>query len=162
MRLLNARLSSIGNKTMLCVTAAFVIGTALYIGPLASANPTVASSQCTIKAEMEAMNVQLDSALPPGLMVAAAHSNLERIHPGSRVVEEQAGRAHSAQLPIVQNHDVLVARVEGEGDMPIGGPVGKPGDAPQVVMGSVSCAIAVYDSDTGEFLVEWQVLTPRP
>jgi hypothetical protein len=95
-------------------------------------------------------------------MVAAAYNNLESIHPGTRVVEEQVGRAHSAQLPIVQNHNVLVARVEGEGDMPIGGPVGRPGDSPQVVMGSVSCAIAVYDSDTGEFLVEWQVLTPRP
>jgi hypothetical protein len=107
---------------------------------------------------MNVMNVQLDRSVPPGRMVGDADRNVQDAHPGARAVEEMVGRAHSAQLPIVENHSVVILRVEGEEDLPIGGPVDT---THPVVMGRVSCAIAVYDSDTGEFLVEWQTLTPR-
>jgi hypothetical protein len=162
MRILNASRSSIHMKTILVgFTAALVLGTALVIGSVASAKPTDASGPCTINAQMLRLNIQIDNTVPPGRMVAAAHKNLKSAHPHARVVEEKVGRAHSGQIPSVDGQNVVVLRVEGEEDMPIGAPVDFSGGATKHLMGQVSCAVAFYDSNTGEFIVEVQSLTPR-
>lgn len=161
MRLMNAKLSRNPTRAMLYGGLAALVATVtLCFTSVASANPaaTGPNRPCTIDAELNVVNVQLDRSVPPGQMIADAHRSLQNAHPGASVVEQMVGRAHSAQLPIVENRNVVILRVEGEEDRPIGGPVDT---SHSVVMGRVSCAVAVYDSDTGEFLVEWQSLTPR-
>lgn len=125
--------------------AGLVVLAGLAIGPRALANIT--APNCTIRDVLEYQDVQSNTATELAVDGKPATDMANRF-PGATVVEQAVLDLTSKSIPPVDGHRALVVRLDGMADQPVFGPVGnKPESLP------VACGIAIYDADTGEFIV---------
>jgi hypothetical protein len=123
---------------------------------------TLATSEavpCTIEDVAAFYDISLETtsvALGDGVPASVA-AQVQKRAIGASVVDQRVFALRSEAVPLVDGHRALVLRLDHVPDGVIEGPAGQ-----DRIPGEVKCAIAIYDADTGAFLVSFQRLEPRP
>ena len=131
-------------RTRLVVGLVFVIAS-LAIGSRVVANAI--NPPCTVADVLAYQDIQAGVSA----QVTVAGKPLDDLalrYPGARVVEQSVMDLRSASIPPVDGHRALIVLLAVMADVPIGGPIGHP-----TTLAPVACGIAIYDADTGEFIV---------
>lgn len=141
-------------RAILAALGVLVIGT----GSLLVVRAVMADS-CTIDNVMTMYGVDLGPSaafVSDGVSALIEEASTNRA-PGAVVVATRVAKAASRDLPPVDGHRVLIRQMDHVPDGVIEGPAGL-----TRIAGEVKCAVAIYDADTGDFLVSLQRLEPRP
>jgi len=126
----------------------------LIMRPIANTSGAT-SNQCSIAAMAQEYGVTLTStsgAAPAA--ESAARTDLLAEFPGAIVAQEEVATLRSASAPVLDGHRGLLMQIEG---VP-GNVAGPAGAQPPVV--TVTCAVSVYDADTGQFLTTMKDMVP--
>ena len=100
------------------------------------------------------IHAQTGKALPAG--IDKALGQVQHLEPGAVVTEQALGRLSSTELPTIDGYSAVVLRLEGLAPRFLGGPQPPEGEASTGASRSelqVVCALAIFDAETGEFLV---------
>jgi hypothetical protein len=96
-----------------------------------------------------------DSSPVPAAAIAEINSDLKVRAPAATVLADNVSRLQSLQIAVVNGHRALVRQLTDMPDGVILGPAGNDG-----IPAHVTCGVAFYDADSGEFLIDFEKLEP--
>jgi hypothetical protein len=116
------------------------------------ATPT---ADCSIDSMAREYGFTVEPQTAPASTDESAIANAElTVFPGARVAEQSRAIVRSKQIPSIDGHSALILRLDGMPDSPIGGPHDEAKQDARTL-----CAVAIYDRDSGDFLVRLRDLS---